>query len=103
MKECDNSHHRHPKHPGLGHLARSVSRVKFALSIVSLVSQLFNFPVGCKGMILKVFDFVTFFEGVKASSFCIHLSCLVCSLFVVRGEWSRCFVVIKGVACQRSQ
>jgi hypothetical protein len=39
--------------------------------------------VGCKGMILKGFGFVAFFAGVKASSFCIHLSCLVCSLSVV--------------------
>jgi hypothetical protein len=70
-------------------LARSVSRVKVALSIVSLVSQLFSFRVGCKGMILKGFGFVTFFAGVKASSFCIHLSCLVCSLSVVRGDKSR--------------
>jgi hypothetical protein len=75
----------------LGHLARSVSRVKVALSIVSLVSQFFSFRVSCKGMILKGFGFVAFFAGVKASSFCIHLSCLVCSLSVVRGEWSRLF------------
>jgi hypothetical protein len=51
-------HHHHHKHPGLGHLARSVSRVKVALSIVSLVSQLFSFRVGCKGMILKGLGFV---------------------------------------------
>jgi hypothetical protein len=55
----------HHKHPGLGHLARSVSRVKVALSIVSLVSQLFSFLVGCKGMILKGFGFVVFFAGVN--------------------------------------
>jgi hypothetical protein len=85
-----NNHHHH-KHPGLGHLARSVSRVTVALSIVSLVSQLFSFLVGCKGVILKGFGFVAFFAGVKASSFCIHLSCLVRSLSVVRGEWSRLF------------
>jgi hypothetical protein len=47
--------------------------------------------VGCSGMILKGFGFVAFFAGVKASSFCIHLSCLACSLSVVRGEWSRLF------------
>ena len=29
-------------------------------------------------MILKGFGCVAFFAGVKASSFCIHLSCLVC-------------------------
>jgi hypothetical protein len=42
-------------------------------------------------MILKGFGFVAFFALVKASSFCIYLSCLVCSLSVVRGEWSRLF------------
>jgi hypothetical protein len=57
----------------LGHLARSVSRVKVALSIVSLVSQLFSFLVGCKGMILKGFIFAAFFAGVKASSVFICL------------------------------
>jgi hypothetical protein len=51
MKLNDDDHHH--KHPGLGHLARSVSRVKVALSIVSLVFQLFSFVVGCKGMILN--------------------------------------------------
>jgi hypothetical protein len=80
--------HHHHKHPGLGHLAHSVSRITVALSIVSLVSQ-FSFLVGCKSMILKGFGFVEFFAGVKASCFCIHLSCLVCSLSVVCGEWSR--------------
>jgi hypothetical protein len=86
----------HHKHPGLGHLACSVSRVTVALSIVSSVSQLFSFLVGCTGMILKGFGFVAFFAGVKASSVCIHLSCLVCSLSVVRGEWSRLFCGHKG-------
>jgi hypothetical protein len=62
----------HHKHPGLGHLARSVSRVTVTLSIVSSVSQLFSFLVGCSEMILKGFGFVAFFAGVKASSFCIH-------------------------------
>jgi hypothetical protein len=57
-----NHHH---KHPGLGHLARSVSRVKVAHSIVSLVFQLFSFRVGCKGMISKGFGFVAFFAGVN--------------------------------------
>jgi hypothetical protein len=83
-----NHHHHHHKHPGLGHLARSVSRVTVALSIVSSVSQLFSFLVGCSEMILKGFGFMTFFAGVKASSFCIHLSCLVCCLSVFRGEWT---------------
>jgi hypothetical protein len=84
-----NCHHHYHKHLGLGHLARSVSRVIFALSIVSLVSQLFSFLVGCSEMILKGFDFVAFFADVKAGSFCIHPSCLVCCLSIVRGEWSR--------------
>jgi hypothetical protein len=75
----------------MGHLARSVSRVTVALYKVSSVSQLFSFLVGCGGMILKGFGFVAFFAGVKASSFCIRLSCLVCTLSVVRGVWSRLF------------
>jgi hypothetical protein len=41
-------HHHHHKHPGLGHLARSVSRVTVALSIISSVSRLFSFLVGCR-------------------------------------------------------
>ena len=76
--------HRHHKHPGLGHLTRSVSRVTAALSIVSSVSQLFSFLVSCKGMISRGFGFVAFFVCVRASSFCIHLSCLICSLSVVQ-------------------
>jgi hypothetical protein len=52
---------------------------------------LFSFLVGCNEMILKGFGFVVFFAGVKASSFCIHRSCLVCCLSVVCGEWSRLF------------
>jgi hypothetical protein len=91
QKEIHLHHHHHHKHPGLGHLARSVSRVTVALSIVSSVSQLFSFGAGCSEMILKGFGFVAFFAGVKASSFCIHLSCLVYCLSVVRGEWSRLF------------
>jgi hypothetical protein len=53
-------YHHHHKHEGLGRLARSVSRVTAALSIVSLVSQLFSFLVDCSGMILKGFGFVAF-------------------------------------------
>jgi hypothetical protein len=79
-----------------GHLARSVSRVTVALSIVSSVFQLISFLVGCSGIILKGFGFLAFFASVKASSFCIHLSCLVCSLSVVRGEWIRLFCGHKG-------
>jgi hypothetical protein len=55
----------HHKHPGLGHLVRSVSRVTVVLSIVYSVSQLFSFLVGCSEMILKGFGFVAFFAGVK--------------------------------------
>jgi hypothetical protein len=84
-------HHHHHKHQGLGHLARSVSTVTAALANVSSVSQLFSFPVGCSGMILKGFGFVTFFAGVKVSYFCIHLSCPVCIQSAVRGVWSRLF------------
>jgi hypothetical protein len=86
-----NHHHHHDKHQGLGHLARSVTTVTAALVNVSLVSQLFSFPVGCSGMILRGFDFVAFFAGVKASSFCIHLSCPVCIQSALRGVWSRLF------------
>jgi hypothetical protein len=93
-------HHHHHKHPGLGHLARSVSRVTVALSIIPSVSQLFSFLVGCSGMILKGFGFVAFFADVKASSFCIHLSYLVCCLSVVRCEWSRLFCGISIFECQ---
>jgi hypothetical protein len=89
MKKEHNHHHH--EYPGLCHLARSVSTVTDALSIVSSVSQLFSFLVVCSGMFLKGFGFVAFFAGVKASSFCIQLSYLVCSLSVVRGEWSRLF------------
>jgi hypothetical protein len=89
-------HHHHHKHPGLDHFARSVSKVTVALPIVSSVSQLFSFLVGCSEMILKGFGFVAFFAGVKVSSFCIHLSRLVCCLSVVRGEWSHLFCGHKG-------
>jgi hypothetical protein len=34
---------------------------------------------------------VSFFAGVKASSFCIHISCPVCIQSAVRGVWSRLF------------
>jgi hypothetical protein len=87
----NHHHHHHHKHQGLGHLTRSVSRVTVALPTVSSVSQPFSFRVDCSGMILKGFGFVAFFAGVKASSFCIHLSCPVCIQSVVRGIWSRLF------------
>jgi hypothetical protein len=57
---------------------------------------LISFLVGCSGMILRGFGFVAFFAGVKASSICIHLSCLVCSLSVVNGKWSHLFCGHKG-------
>jgi hypothetical protein len=84
-------HQHHHKHQGLGHMARSVSRITAALANVSSVSQLFSFLVDCSGMILKGFGRVAFFAGAKAISFCIHLSCLLCILFVVRAVWSRSF------------
>ena len=76
-------HHHHHRHQGMGHLARSVSRVTAALANVSSVSRLFSFLVDCSGMILKGFGCVAFFACVKASSFCIHLSCLVCIRSIV--------------------
>jgi hypothetical protein len=82
-------HNHHHKHQWLGHLARSVSRVTAALASVSSVSQLFSFLVVCSGMILKGIGAVAFFAGVRASSFCIHLSCLVSIQPVVRGVLSR--------------
>ena len=71
-----NNHHH--KHQGLGPLIRSVSRVTAARANASSVFQLFSFLVVCSGMIWKGFGFVAFFASVKASSVCIHLSCLVC-------------------------
>ena len=72
---CNRHHH---KHQGLDPLIRSVSRVTAARANASSVFQLFSFPVVCSGMISKGFGFVAFFASVKASSVCIHLSCLVC-------------------------
>jgi hypothetical protein len=83
----------HHTHQGLGHLACSVSRVAAALASVSSVSQLFFFPVDCSGMILKGFGFVAFFAGVKASSFCIHLS-----IYPVQYTFSLQFAAC-GVVC----
>jgi hypothetical protein len=87
-------HHR--KHPGLGHLARCVSRVTTALANVSSVFQLFFFLVVCSDMTSKGFGFVAFFASVKASSVCIHLSCLVCSLSVVNCVQSLLFCGHEG-------
>jgi hypothetical protein len=77
------------KDQGLGHLARSISRITAALASISSVFQLFSSLVDCSGMILNGFGVVAFFAGVRASSFCIHLSCLVCIQSVVCGIWSR--------------
>jgi len=71
-------HHHHHKQQELGPLIRSVSRVTAARANASSVFQLFSFLVVCNGMISKGFGFVAFFASVKASSVCIHLSCLVC-------------------------
>jgi hypothetical protein len=87
----DFNHHHHHIHQGLGHSARSVSRVTAALANVSSVSRLFSFLVDCSSTILKGFGFVALFAGVKAISFCIHLSCLVCIQSAVHGVWSRLF------------
>jgi hypothetical protein len=72
-------------------LIRSVSRVKTALSNVSAVFQLFSFLVVCSEMISKGLGLVAFFASVKASSVCIHLSCLACTQSVVHGVRSRLF------------
>jgi len=83
-----NHHH---KHQGLGLLARSVSRVTAPLANVSLASRLFSFLVDYSGMFWKGFGSVAFFAGVKASSFCIHLSCIICIQSVVHGVQSNLF------------
>jgi len=71
-------HHHHHKLQGLDPLIRSVSRVTAARANVPSVFQLFSFLVVCSGMISKGFGLVAFFASVKATSVCIHLSCLVC-------------------------
>jgi hypothetical protein len=63
-------------------LIRSVSRVTTVLANVSLVFQLFLFLVVCSDMISKGFGLVAFFASVKASSVCIRLYCLVCSILL---------------------
>ena len=70
--------HYHHKHQGLDPLIRSISRVTAARANASSVFKLFSFSLVCSGMISKVFSVVAFFASVKASSVCIHLSCLVC-------------------------
>jgi hypothetical protein len=88
--------HHHHKHQGLDPLIRSVSRVTTALSNISSVFQLFSFLVGCSDLISKGFGLVAFFASVKASSVCIHLSCLVCIQSVVHGVRCRLFYGHKG-------
>ena len=69
---------------------RSVSRVTTAPANVSSVFQLFSFLVVCfKGL-------VAFFASVKASSVCIHLSCLVCIQSAVHDVRSRLFCSHEG-------
>ena len=84
-------YHYHHKHQGLDPLIRFVSRVTTALANVSSVFQLFFFLVVCSDMISKGFGLVAFFANVKASSVCIHLSCLVCIQSVVHGVRSLLF------------
>jgi len=67
----------HHKHQGLDPLIRSVSRVTAARANASSTFQLFFFLVVCSDMISKGFGSVEFFP-VKASSVCIHISCIVC-------------------------
>ena len=89
-------HHHHHKHQALDPLIRSVSRLTTALANVSSVFQLFSFLVVCSDMISKGFGLVAFFASVKASSVCIHLSCLVCIQSVVHGVRSRLFCGHEG-------
>ena len=89
-------HCRHQKQQGLDPLIRSVSRVTAARANASSVFQLFSFHLVCNGMISKGFLFVIFFGSVKASSVCIHLSCLVCLYSVVRGVCIHLFCGHKG-------
>jgi hypothetical protein len=77
-------------------LIRSVSRVITVLSNVSSVLLLFFFLVVCSNMISKEFGLVAFFASVKTSSFCIHLSCLVCIQSVVHSVRSSLFCGHEG-------
>ena len=81
-------YHHHHKHQGLDPLIRSVSRVT-SLANVSSVFHLFSLLAVCSDMISKGFGLVAFLASVKASSVCIHLSCLVCIQSVVHGVRSR--------------
>ena len=91
-----NYHHHHQQHRGLDPLIPSVSRATTVLANVSSVFLLFSFLVVCSDMISKGLGLVAFFASVKASSVCIHLSCLVCIQSVVHGVRSRLFCGHKG-------
>jgi len=93
---CSYEIFHHHKHEGLEPLICSVSRITTALANVSSVFQLFSFLVVCSDMISKGFGLVAFFASVRASSVCIHLSCLVCIQSVVHGVRSRLFCGHKG-------
>jgi hypothetical protein len=89
-------HRDHHKYQGLDPLIRSSSRVTTALANVSSVFQLFCFLVVFSDMISEGFSLVAFFASVKASSVCIHLSCLVCIQSEFHGVRSRLFCGLKG-------
>jgi hypothetical protein len=89
-------HYHHHKHQGLDPLIRSVSTVTTALANVSSDFQFFSFLVVFSDMISKGFGLVAFFASVKASSVCIHLSCLVCIQSAVHGVRSRLFCGHEG-------
>ena len=89
-------HYHYHKHQGLDPLIRPISRVTTVLANVSSVFQLFFFLVVCGDMISKGFGLVAFFASVKASSVCIHLSCLVCIQSVIQGVRSLLFCGHEG-------
>ena len=96
--------YQHHKHQGLDPLIRSVSRVTAVRVNASSVFQLFSFLVVCSGMISKGFGFCGILCKCE-SQFRLYSS-IFSSMLVIRSSrrmWSVCFVVIKGVACQRSQ
>jgi len=78
VKIHHHHHHHHHQHQVSDPLIRSVSTVTAARDNVSSVFQLFSFLVVCSGVVISEgFSFVAFFASVKASSVCIHLSCLL--------------------------
>jgi len=94
MKEVYLNHHH--KTQGLDPLIHSVSKVTTALLNVPSFFQLFSFLVVCSDTISKGFDLVAFSASVKASSVCIHLSCLVCIQSIVHGVRSHLFCGHEG-------